>query len=226
MSLSAKVYFKSGFDPKNYPSENEWEARVTIERSAAIKAPRIEYQLMCSKKFQSYLANQPPEAIESLLLDNTVAAQLLRATFVGQHEFRVGEATTNARLLDKCKHNYEHYVLKPQLEGGGNNVFGAAIRDLVERIEHDEAELSRYVLMERIVPQTHFNYLVRPTDATAGLVRVDSELGVFGVSIGRDDDDQLIVNEYAGYGLFTKDARMDEWGSNLGLGVWDSIYFT
>lgn len=55
-----------------------------IERSRAIKAPRIEYQLMCAKKFQQYL--DEPGTIEQFISDRNIS-QALRATFVRQYSF-------------------------------------------------------------------------------------------------------------------------------------------
>ena len=43
------------------------------------------------------------------------------------------------------------FVLKPQREGGGNNVYGADIREALQRMRHSR-ERAAYILMERIVP--------------------------------------------------------------------------
>lgn len=56
-----------------------------IEKSKAIKAPKIEYQLMCSKKFQQYLAE--PNTIEKFISEKYIA-ESLRATFVRQYTFK------------------------------------------------------------------------------------------------------------------------------------------
>ena len=42
----------------------------------------------------------------------------------------------------------ERFVLKPQREGGGNNVYGADIRPVLERIQHSR-ERTAYILMDR-----------------------------------------------------------------------------
>lgn len=51
------VYFRAGYEPGHYPSENEWEARLNIEYSDAIKCPSIQYHLAGTKKVQQALAN-------------------------------------------------------------------------------------------------------------------------------------------------------------------------
>ena len=47
--------------------------------------------------------------------------------------------------------NPEKYVLKPQREGGGNNVYGEDIKPFLEKIRHSE-ERNAYILMDRIHP--------------------------------------------------------------------------
>ncbi len=49
------VYFRAGYSPKDYPSADEWTARLNIERSRAIKSPTIADHLSGSKKIQQVL---------------------------------------------------------------------------------------------------------------------------------------------------------------------------
>lgn len=44
------VYFRAGYTPKHYHSEEEWRARLTLERSKAIKCPWIGAHLAGTKK--------------------------------------------------------------------------------------------------------------------------------------------------------------------------------
>lgn len=48
----AVVYYRCGYDLSNYPSNKEWDARLLIERSTAIKCPWIGLQLANTKKIQ------------------------------------------------------------------------------------------------------------------------------------------------------------------------------
>ena len=52
----AVVYYRCGYHPDQYPTEKEWEARLMIERSLAIKSPSIQYHLVGTKKVQQVLA--------------------------------------------------------------------------------------------------------------------------------------------------------------------------
>ncbi|PNF30928.1 hypothetical protein B7P43_G03201 [Cryptotermes secundus] len=63
----AVVYFRSGYEPAQYPSSKEWAARLMIERSLAIKCPSIHYHLAGTKKVQQTLAT--PGVLEKFLTD-------------------------------------------------------------------------------------------------------------------------------------------------------------
>jgi glutathione synthase len=77
--------------------------------------------------------------------------------------------------------NPEKYVLKPQREGGGNNVYGDDILKLLVEIK-DTEERNNYILMELVRPLEHHNYILRE-NALAYSGDVISELGIFGVLI-------------------------------------------
>lgn len=46
----ALVYFRSGYEPAQYHGDVEWDARLLMERSLAIKCPSIHYHLAGTKK--------------------------------------------------------------------------------------------------------------------------------------------------------------------------------
>lgn len=52
----AVVYFRAGYAPTDYSGPTEWDARLKIERSTAIKSPNIGYHLAGTKKVQQVLA--------------------------------------------------------------------------------------------------------------------------------------------------------------------------
>ena len=79
--------------------------------------------------------------------------------------------------------NPERYVLKPQREGGGNNVYGQDIVPFLKNLKNDQ-ERNAYILMDRISPPVTTNYLIRPGQPEPQLVKVISELGIFGYVIG------------------------------------------
>jgi len=79
--------------------------------------------------------------------------------------------------------NPSNYVLKPQREGGGNNVYGEDVGTYLRKIK-DTDERSAWILMERINPPLQRNYMIRPNLPEPIYTDIVSELGVFGVVIG------------------------------------------
>ncbi|RNA33549.1 glutathione synthetase isoform X2 [Brachionus plicatilis] len=169
------VYFKSGFDPSDYPSEKEWEARYLLEQSMAIKSPKIEFQLMNTKKFQQYLYES--NALE-MYIDNEKTLKLIRSTFVKQLTFKKG---FNQAIFDLIEKECENLVLKNQREGGGNNIFGKEIKLHIQNFE--EKELEQFVLMEKINSTKEINYLIYPPDEIKK-AEISNEIGTFGIALG------------------------------------------
>lgn len=63
----AVIYFRAGYEPGHYPTQKEWDARLLMERSQAIKSPSIHYHLAGTKKVQQALAKAG--AVEMFLGD-------------------------------------------------------------------------------------------------------------------------------------------------------------
>ncbi|XP_026483270.1 glutathione synthetase-like isoform X2 [Vanessa tameamea] len=212
----AVVYYRSGYEPAQYPSSKEWDARLRVERSSAVKCPSIHYQLAGTKKVQQALA--APGALEQF-----VRAELcgrVRDIFTGLYSLDFDES--GERAVDMALEDAERFVLKPQREGGGNNLYGADVRAALLRMRRAR-ERAAYVLMERILPPTVAGYVVRPGGAVPPPVTdLVSELGIFGVIIGTRD--KIYCNRQAGHMLRTKLADANEGGVAAGLGALDSPY--
>jgi len=116
--------------------------------------------------------------------------------------------------------NPEKYVLKPQREGGGNNVYGEDIRPFLEQIKNSQ-ERSAYILMDKIQPPVTKNYMIRP-GAKPLLANCVSELGIFGYVIGTRDE--ILENKQVGHMLRTKLSHVNEGGVAAGLGALDSVF--
>jgi glutathione synthase len=112
----------------------------------------------------------------------------------------------------------ENYVLKPQREGGGHNVYKAAIPEFLKSIPDDEYK--SYTLMELIPTTFHRNAIIREGRVTEG--EVISELGVYG-SILWDLSGHVELNEEAGWLLRSKLKGVDEGGVVAGFGCLDSV---
>lgn len=116
----------------------------------------------------------------------------------------------------------QRFVLKPQREGGCNNLYGTDIKDFLESVKSEQARVA-WILMDRIYPPVHKNYVVKPgTNVDLDTKEFVSELGIFGVIIG--DDQNIIVNKQGGHMLRTKLAIHNEGGVATGLGACDSPF--
>ncbi|KAG8240409.1 hypothetical protein J437_LFUL003123 [Ladona fulva] len=173
----AVVYFRAGYEPGHYHSELEWEARLRIERSKAIKCPSIQYHLAGTKRVQQALAS--PFVLEKNL-DSSKAA-IIREIFTGLYSLDLNEEGDTA--VQMALKNPGSFVLKPQREGGGNNVYGEEVKIMLEKMGNTK-ERCAWILMERITPPVQRCYLIHPNTPEPIFTDVVSELGIFGVIIG------------------------------------------
>ncbi|KAJ9512241.1 hypothetical protein QJQ45_012796 [Haematococcus lacustris] len=208
----ALVYFRAGYSPTDYPSEVEWTARQRVESSSAAKCPSVAYQLAGAKKVQQDLAR--PGVLERFMAQaEDVAA--LRTFFAGLWSLDDLQDPGTAAVVADALARPEAYVLKPQREGGGNNLYN---EELVARLREGGEGLSAFILMQKILPPPQRSVLVRAGQwAEADTL---SELGVYGVFLRRGD--QVLLNAEAGHLVRTKRADSNEGGVAAGFAVLDS----
>lgn len=213
----AMVYFRCGYSPDQYPSADgcEWEARLMIERSRAIKCPNIAYHLAGTKKVQQVLVQ--PGVLEHLLEDVKKATRL-REVFTGLYSLDLD--AEGDRAAEMAIQNPEKYVLKPQREGGGNNVYGKEVGEVLQKLKSNP-ERASYILMDVIQPPLLRNWMIRPATQPM-IVDTLSELGIFGVIIGNSKE--ILHNTMGGHMLRTKLNTANEGGVAAGLGALDSPF--
>ncbi|CAL4892672.1 unnamed protein product [Urochloa decumbens] len=210
----ALVYFRAGYSPNDYPSEAEWRARTLIERSSAIKCPSISYHLVGTKKVQQELAK---ENVLERFLDNKGDIEKVRKCFAGLWSLE------NDSIVVSAIESPELFVLKPQREGGGNNIYGDNLRETLVRLRKDGGdELAAYILMQRIFPPASPCYLVR--EGTYAKENAVSEFGIFGAYLRNKD--KVIINDQCGYLMRTKAATLNEGGVVTGYAFLNSIFLT
>ena len=210
------VYFRAGYEPGHYHSTNEWDARLMVERSAAIKCPSIHYHLAGTKKVQQALAK--PDILKRFLSDES-KIERVKEIFTGLYSLDKEEGGDEA--MQMAINNPELYVVKPQREGGGNNIYGEDIPGALKAMS--ETERSAYILMERIFPPISQSYMIRPgCSMPPPIVDLVSELGIFGAIIGTKD--RIMYNKQVGHMLRTKISSANEGGVAAGLGALDSPY--
>ena len=216
------IYFRAGYSPDDYPKDEDWTARLQLERSRAIKCPSILTHLAGCKKVQQVLATPHSPHLKRFLPDDKVASRVLE-TFAPIYPLDESEAGLEARKLATDPSSAIKYVLKPQREGGGNNVYRKAIPPFLEKLP--ETHWPAYILMEMIEPPPLENAILRNGEIQKG--GVICELGVYGVCLWRDGSGdgkrgEILENWEAGYLLRTKGDQSEEGGVAAGFGAVDS----
>lgn len=227
------VYFRAGYGPSDYSSPTDWSTRKRLESSRAIKCPSIAVQLAGAKKVQQVLAE--PGQLEHFLPPNHASAEQLRETF--SDLYPLDDSPLGQKGYELAMKSPQNFVLKPQREGGGNNVYREDIpkflADLENKADSKEGAVAKrqaYILMSLIKPPAGLgNYLVKAGTSGAVLAKdTVSELGVYGAVLFENASGNQEVkvkhHESGGYLLRTKGRESDEGGVAVGFSVIDSPF--
>ena len=207
-------YFRAGYTPNDYPSSKEWDARLMIERSLAIKCPNIGYHLAGTKKMQQVFAE--PGVLERYFPAKEDCATL-RMCFTDIHSLEGPDADAN---IKKAISDYHNYLMKPQREGGGNLIYGEHMKQILENIS--DIDRKQYILMKRIHPPAPVAAILRNGQVSEGTAI--SEFGVFCLFLGDGSDSGCVVNQSGGYLLRTKFEHVEDGGVASGVAVMSSVY--
>lgn len=218
------VYYRAGYTPADYKAAGAgaWPTRLLIERSAAIKCPPILYHLAGTKKVQQALA--APGVLERFLPSAPADAAAVRATFAGLWSLDASERDdATAEAIADAVRRPERYVVKPQREGGGNNLFGAAVAEaLTGGMSADE--LAAHILMERVFPAVGDAVLCPAGDGAPTTAPAVCELGVYSAYLSDGSASPPLVDACAGLLLRTKLESTDEGGVSAGFAYLDSPF--
>lgn len=213
------VYYRSGYAPSDYESDPEttWAARLFLENSLAIKCPSLLTQLSGAKKVQQVLTSR--DIVEKFIPDaSSDELDKLLSTFVKIYPL---DNSPEGQLAKKLAFEQPtNFVLKPQREGGGNNVYKENIPTHLKSL--DESEWGAYVLMELIHPPTHKNKIIRNNEVFHEDIL--SELGIFGTVVFNEETGLILANDNAGHLLRSKFSSSDEGGVAAGFGCVDNVY--
>ena len=222
------LYFRAGYSPAEYVSEDSWKARLHLERSAAIKCPSILTHLAGSKKIQQVLATPSSPHLSHFLSSTSSAAYIdrIRNTFTAIYPLDDTPEGKYAIRMATDPDKARNYVLKPQREGGGNNIYGLKIPPFIKSLSDDSKKYRSHILMELIEPPALRNSILRNGEIKSG--EVIGELGVFGVCLWRSGEDSkdgpdVLANWEAGHLLRTKGRESEEGGVAAGFGAIDSV---
>ena len=212
--LVSVVYFRAGYSPDDYHGDAEWKARELVERSNAAACPTVSMQLAGSKKVQQELAKQEVLDRYAATKEDASLMQQLFAGLWGLDDLENDEEAVKA--VENAISRPDDYVLKPQREGGGNNIYGQEVREYLE----SGTDLSSYILMQRIRPPLNTSIMVRKGKA----IETDtlSELGIYGTYLRHGSS--VLFNHEVGHLVRTKASTSDEGGVAAGFAVLDSPY--
>ncbi|KAI0292200.1 glutathione synthase [Multifurca ochricompacta] len=165
------VYYRAGYAPADYASPADYATRALLESSRAAQCPSLALQLAGGKKVQEVLTR--PGVLERFLSPSEGAA-LVRNSWVRLWGLDKGGGAG----ADEAVRGANELVIKPQREGGGNNIYRDKIPSFVAQLPQQER--AAWVAMELIRPPREVGaHLLRPGAARVH-TRVMSELGVFG----------------------------------------------
>jgi glutathione synthase len=214
--IAALAYYRTGYAPDHLATPAARAGMERIAQSSAIAIPSPALHLAGAKKVQQVLA--APATLRRFADDAT--ARRLEATFaalLGPEDPVAADGATRP-AWQAAMSEPRHWVLKPQREGGGNNLFDL---ELVQALRRSTVrERQAYILMERILPISHPAWLVR--EGTAEEAMCVSEIGRFGTLLA--DGASLIGNRDAGYLVRTRPAHLHEGGVSAGFGFLDSLF--
>lgn len=206
------VYWRTAYAPTDYYTEAEWSTRLLVERSNAVKCPSVGMQLAGAKKVQQVLAE--PSVLDQFVKDEETRERL-RESFTDLYPLDGSEAGVDA--LRRAYAESDRFVLKPQREGGGNNVYRSDIPAFLDRLEEEDrkrglgapsadpssssssslAEAAAtpkgregYILMSLIEPPSGRSQVLVKAGSSQGLrTPVVSELGIYGTVLLRERED-------------------------------------
>lgn len=209
------VYYRSAYGPSEFNQPETWDVRITLESSLSIKCPSLLTQLSGSKKIQQLLTKKD---ILSKFIDNDLEINKITDTFCKIYPLDESNDGLLARKLAFEKP--DNFVLKPQREGGGNNIYKDDIPNFLNSIPKSEWEA--YILMELIHPKIHNNIILRNGELlNDGIV---SELGIFGTYLFNEKTGEILNNNVAGHLLRSKTSSSNEGGVAAGFGCVDNMY--
>ncbi|KAH7337277.1 hypothetical protein B0J17DRAFT_695669 [Rhizoctonia solani] len=240
------VYFRATYTPDDFKSPTDWATRVLLEQSRAIKCPSLPLQLAGGKMIQAVLA--APGVLERFIgrtdeekqwipqIRNSwmemwpLASSPQTSAFISSLDTIGISDSTNPQPaaghsgIARASELYSQLVLKPQREGGGNNVYHESIPPFLKSIEANSDEARAWIAMQLIQPPKsgNENYLVSAGTAKAVKKDTVSELGVFGWSLFGGESSSL-DEKTVGWLVRTKGRESDEGGVAVGYSVIDSL---
>uniref|UniRef100_A0A183BT93 Glutathione synthetase n=1 Tax=Globodera pallida TaxID=36090 RepID=A0A183BT93_GLOPA len=210
------------------------EARRTIERSTAIKAPSLVAALAHTKKVQQVLAK--PGMVERFFPNPEEAPliEAIRKTYANLWTIEEDDNNDYPQIIQAVKKNPHKFVLKKieYAQYRNRNLERIYFKEeiLKSMTKFTPIERSAYILMEKLQPIIVKNHIVKTifdenmNVPPSTFEDVTPELGIFGTLLGNIVDGKVLHNVQLGHQLKTKLASENEGSIALGKSVYDSAY--
>ncbi|XP_071948725.1 glutathione synthetase-like [Antedon mediterranea] len=213
----AVVYYRTGYRPDHYKTKKEWRGRSLAEHSCAIKCPSIGGHLAGTKSVQQALSEP---GITERYIEDPEAVNRIRETFCKLYSLDIGSKGDQA--VNLALENPDKFVLKPNRESGGNNIFGKDVARKLIEIKDLESR-SKYILMEKIEPIKGKGYPITHKEDVKWK-EMTSEIGIYGTIVG--DTEGIVHTREIGHLLRTKPHNATEASLSTGICVLDCPYLT
>ena len=213
--LISLFYFRAGYTENDYPNEESWLGRELIELSTAIKVPDINTFLTTFKIFQYELSK--PQILMRYCHSELIINDILRF-FGGIYNIRDMSSEKVKELFSKIKAEPTKYILKPMKEGGGNNITGDKLKDIIPEEDSEISDLIKNsVIVEKIESYEHEGLVIRNEKLT--VQNSISEFSIYGIIL--TNENKLIINKSVSFLVRTKDKESIEGGIIEGAGAID-----
>lgn len=213
--VAAITYFRAGYRPDELESKITRQGRQLIAQSTTVSVPDLPTHLAGTKKIQQVLTN--PQILKLFLEPEDIAlvSKVFANIYTLDQQIEFNSQVMSAQ--DAAIAHPEQFVLKPQREGGGFNLYDQELRNCLQNITTEES--NAYILMERLSPPIFPGWGMRHGEIWQG--KVVDEIGQYGVLIAQGD--RIITNCSAGYLVRTKLSDANEGGISAGYGHLNSL---
>ena len=217
------IYFRAGYTPNDYYNQQTWQNLLLIENSNCIKCPSINLHLAGCKQIQQLLTNKHivnkylskiyAVKDDKKLLDHKqilILTDMLLDMMTNIYQFNTSNID---QLKQQILHSPNNYVLKPQREGGGNNLWSNQLINFLKQASNDD--IYKYIAMEKIHTLSDDNILIQYPNIIKATKTV-SELGIYSSILetrsNPNTTSKVILNNTFGHLLRTKELGINEGG--------------
>ena len=208
-------YFRASYTENDFPNEESWQGRELIELSTAIKVPDINTFLTTFKIFQYELSK--PQILMHYCHSELIINDILRF-FGGIYNIRDMSPDNIKELFSKIKAEPEKYILKPMKEGGGNNITGEKLKNIIPEEGNEISDIIKNsVIVEKIDSYEHEGLVIR--NEKIELQNSISEYSIYGIILANENN--IIINKNVSFLVRTKNKKSIEGGIIEGAGAVD-----